>query len=195
MLSNHLRFEEPQDVHKVLGRTHLFDKGELQYDMHEFAKVTCKLYEEECGSFRGFKKAHTPYLDESALPLEDWNSKGKLCNSAAKLIMKAYWLARLSRPDLPHALNELSKKITKWSVNDDRRLFRVFSYLNSTKHYRMRSKLNPEDPWQLCLFTDADHASKTEHGYSTSSFLLVVAGGGSYFPIALDSSQSFNNRG
>ena len=173
----------------------MLDKGELQYDMHEFAKVTCKLYEEECGSFRGFKKAHTPYLDESALPLEDWNSKGKLCNSAATLIMKVYWLARLSRPDLLHALNELSKKITKWSVNDDRRLFRVFSYLNSTKHYRVRTKLNPEDPLQLCLFTDADHASKTEHGYSTSGSLLVVAGGGSYFPIALDSSQSFNNRG
>jgi hypothetical protein len=96
--SNHLRFEEPQDVHKVLGRTHLFDKGELQYDMHEFAEVICKLYEEERGSFRGFKKARTPYLDESAVPLEHWNSKGKLCNSAAKLIMKAYWLARLSRP-------------------------------------------------------------------------------------------------
>ena len=90
--------------------------------------------------------------------------------------------------------------MTKWRVNDDRRLFKVFSYLNSTKHYQMRSKLNPEDPWQLWLFTDANHASKTEHGYSTSGSLLVVAAGwflfsNSFSTEASDSSQSFNNRG
>ena len=167
-LSSHLHFEPPQDVSKVLGRTHLIKEGEVQLDMHEFADVTCKLYEQECKDFKGIKKASTPYLDESSLPVEDWDSQGNLANSAAKLIMKAYWLARLSRPDLLHALNELSKRITKWSKNDDRRLFRVFSYLHGTKQYRMRLKLDPDAEWNLWLFTDADHASKADHGYSTS---------------------------
>ena len=103
--------------------------------------------------------------------------------------MKAYWLARLSRPDLLHSLNELSKRITKWSLNDDRRLYRVFCYLYETKHYRMSNKLDPTAPWELWLFTDADHASKTEHGYSTSGSLLVIAGGGSYFPVAYQSKR------
>ena len=126
-LSEHLHFETPQDVSKVLGRTHLIKDGELQLDMHEFADVACKLYEQECKDFKGFKKAPTPYLDESSLPIEDWDSQGNLASSAARLIMKAYWLARLSQPDLLHALNELSKCISKWSRNDDRRLFRVFA--------------------------------------------------------------------
>ena len=73
----------------------------------------------ECKGFKGFKKPATPYRDESSLPVEDWDSKGNLANSAAKLIMKAYWLAGLSRPDLLHALNELGKRITTWSKNDD----------------------------------------------------------------------------
>ena len=79
--------------------------------------------------------------------------------------------------------------MTQWRVNDDRRLFKVFSYLNSTKHYQMRSKLNPEDPWQLWLFTDADHASKTDHGYSTSGSLLAIAGGRSFFPATFQSKR------
>ena len=103
--------------------------------------------------------------------------------------MKAYWLARLSRPDLLHALNELSKRITKWSKNDDRRLFRVFSYLHGTKQYRMRLKLDPDAEWNLWLFTDADHASKTDHGYSTSGSVLVISGGSSFFPISFQSKR------
>ena len=103
--------------------------------------------------------------------------------------MKAYWLARLSRPDLLHALNELSKRITKWSKNDDRRLFRVFSYLHGTKQYRMRLKLDPDAEWNLWLFTDADHASKTDHGYSTSGSVLVISGGSSFSPISFQSKR------
>ena len=140
-------------------------------------------------TLRVFKKAPTPYLDESSLPVEDWDSQGNLASSAARLIMKAYWLARLSRPDLLHGLNELSKRISKWSRNDDRRLFRVFCYLNGTKHYRMRLKLDPDAEWKLWLFTDADHASKVDHGYSTSGSLLAIAGGGSFFPVTFQSKR------
>ena len=188
-LEKHLQFEPPQEVTKVLGRTHLIQEGEVQLDMHDFAEVACKVYEQECKEFKGFKKAPTPYLDESTLPIDDWDSQGSLASSAARLIMKAYWLARLSRPDLLHALNELSKRITKWSRNDDRRLFRVFCYLNGTKHYRMRLKLDPDAEWGLWLFTDADHASKVDHGYSTSGSLLAIAGGGSFFPITFQSKR------
>ena len=163
-LASHLHFEKPQIVSKVLGRTHLLKEGEVVYDMSDFAEATCKLYESESKGFRGFKKAPTPYLDESTLPVEDWDSQGHLAHAAAKLVMKAYWLARLSRPDLLHSLNELSKRITTWSLNDDRRLYRVFCYPHATKHYRMSNKLDPTAPWELLLFTEADHASKTEHG-------------------------------
>ena len=70
----------------------------------------------------------------------------------------------LARPDLLHSLNELSRQITRWSLNDDRGLCFVFCCLKSAKRYNMRCRLNPDAPWQLRLFTDADHASKVDHG-------------------------------
>jgi len=46
-LSKHLDFETLQDVSRVLGGTHLIKEGEVQLDMHEFADVACKLYQQE----------------------------------------------------------------------------------------------------------------------------------------------------
>eukprot|EP00973_Karenia_brevis_P075191 10445029-Karenia_brevis.AAC.1 len=36
--------------------------------------------------------------------------------------MKALWLARLARPDIAKAINDLFCKITKWTRNDDKRM-------------------------------------------------------------------------
>jgi hypothetical protein len=47
----------------------------------------------------------------------------------------------------------------------------------------MRLKLDPHAAWKLWLFTDAGHASKTDHGCSTSGSLLVISGGGPFFPV------------
>ena len=53
----------------------------------------------------------------------------------------------------------------------------------------MRLKLDPDAEWKLWLFTDADHASKVDHGYSTSGSLLAIAGGGSFFPVTFQSKR------
>ena len=53
----------------------------------------------------------------------------------------------------------------------------------------MRLKLDPDAEWNLWLFTDADHASKTDHGYSTSGSVLVSSGGSSFFPISFQSKR------
>ena len=185
-LAKHLTFEEPSPVNRVLGRSHEFKDDSIILNMTDFAESACQLYQDVSG-VKGFKSVPTPYLDESTLPVDDWNTKGQLSDVAAKVIMKGYWLARLARPDLLHALNELSRKITTWSCNDDRRLFRLFCYLDTTKGYKMHCKLDPDAPWELWLFTDADRASKVEHGYSTSGSLLVIAGGKSYFPVVYQS--------
>ena len=58
-----------------------------------------------------------------------------------------------------------------------------------TKLYRMRLKLDPDAAWKLWLFTVADHASKTDHGYSTSGSLLAIAGGRSFFPATFQSKR------
>ena len=187
-LGKHLKFEEPQPVNRVLGRNHIRKGDVVEFEMDDFTQECCNRYLEITGE-KGFKKAPTPYLEESTLPIDDYDTQGVLQHCAAKLIMKAYWLARLNRPDVLRALNELSRRITRWSRNDDRKLHRVMAYLHCTKQFRMKCKLDPDSPWELMLFTDADHSSSAEHPYSTSGWLLVIGGGSSYFPISFQSKR------
>ena len=92
---------------------------------------------------KGFQESTDPlsYLEEATLPLDDYDTQGALQHCAAKLIMKAYWLARLNRPDLLRALNELSRRITRWSRNDDRKLHRVMAYLHFSQKFRLKCRL------------------------------------------------------
>ena len=57
------------------------------------------------------KLASTPHLDESSLPVCDGESRGQLASSAARIIMKCLWLARLARPDLMVAVTSLPSKV------------------------------------------------------------------------------------
>ena len=187
-LGKHLKFEEPQPVNRVLGRHHIIRGDVVEFEMDDFTQECCSRYLEITGE-KGFKKAPTPYLEESTLPIDDYDTQGALQHCAAKLIMKAYWLARLNRPDVLRALNELSRRFTKWSRNDDRKLHRLMAYLHFTKQFRMKCKLDPDSPWELMLFMDADHSSSAERPYSTSGSLLVIGGGSSYFPISFQSKR------
>ena len=111
----------------------------------------------------------TPFLVDAALPERDWEVKGALSDHAAKVLMKCLWLARLSRPDLRRPITELSRRITRWSSNDDRTLYRLMCFISSSKSYRMRSYIgDPTEKLELVLYTDADHGGSIEHGYSTS---------------------------
>ena len=130
-----MKFEEPQPVNRVLGRNHIVRGDVVEFKMDDFIQECCNKNLEITGE-KGPRKAPTPYLEESTLPLDDYDVQGALQHCAAKLIMKAYWLARLNRPDVPRALNELSRKITTWSRNDDRKLHRVMAYLHFTKQFR-----------------------------------------------------------
>eukprot|EP00973_Karenia_brevis_P040056 5531957-Karenia_brevis.AAC.1 len=47
---------------------------------------------------------------------------------------KAFWLARLARPDIAKAINELSCEIRKWTKNDDKRSFRLYCYIDTIKN-------------------------------------------------------------
>ena len=81
-----------------------------------------------------FKQASTPFLpDGSFSPTDD-----EVAPHACALVMKQLRLARLARPDLIKAINILSSRIQKWSRNDDKRLYRLTCYLNSTVNYGLK---------------------------------------------------------
>ena len=50
-------------------------------------------------------------------------------------------LARLARPDMSKAINDLTANIHKWSKNDDKRLCRLMCYMQSSKHDKLLVRL------------------------------------------------------
>ena len=73
--------------------------------------------------------------------------------------MKDLWLGLLSRPDLIKPITDLATKVQKWSKNQDKQLFRLICYMDSTSHYRLSGKVgDPSDKLKLLLFVDANLA-------------------------------------
>ena len=187
-LKTMLNIEDPTPVSRVSGREHLVNRSlaetSVEDDMSDFAESACETYLKFAGGITS-KHAPAPFLVDSALPEQGWQVKRALSEHAAKVLIKCLWLARLSHPDLLRPITELSRRITRWSSNDDRKLYRLMCYISSSKSYRMRSYIgDPTDKLELVLYTDADHGGSTEHGYSTSGGLLAVQGLRSWFPIS-----------
>ena len=112
---------------RVLGRCHRFvcwqQKKTLALESADFAKQCVQLYESVASL--AVKPQLTPHLKVSTLPAADDETRGQLTESAARILMKILWLARLSRPDLLVAVTTLASHVCSWSKNDDRRVHRL----------------------------------------------------------------------
>ena len=101
--------------------------------------------------------------------------------------MKHLWLGRLARPDLMKAITDLSSHLTKWSRNDDKRLYRLVCYLNSTVEHMLSGTVqDPPEKLQLSLFVDADFAGSDDNAKSTNGGLLALAGPHTSLPNTMD---------
>ncbi|CAE7545185.1 RE1 [Symbiodinium sp. CCMP2592] len=192
-LQTHLEIEPPTPVDRVLGRKHLFEKtalgSKMRHNMSDYAANACSLYEELPG--RSLKPAATPFVPEGSLLATDWESKGALSPSASRILMKALWLARLSRPDLMKSISDLTRRVTKWSVADDKRLRRLMAYLKGAPDLSIVHEIGDsfEDLHLSCLYTDADHSGDVDHAQSTSGMILCLEGEHSYWPFAWGSKK------
>ena len=81
------------------------------------------------------KPARTPHVDEGSVVATDEEDRGQLSNVAARLVMKFMWLGRISRPDLLVAINTCAGHITRWTVNDDKRMARIAGYVAATLNH------------------------------------------------------------
>ena len=190
-LQRHLEIEEPSPVDRMLGRKHIFEHGEtttMRHDMADYCANACSLYEELSG--RVLKAAATPFVPEGSLLSTDWEAKGALSEGAARVLMKTLWLARLARPDLMKGISDLTRRVTKWSVADDKRLFRLMSYLKGSPNLSIVHKMGDSfEDLHLSLYTDADHASDVEHAQSTSGMLLCLEGENTFWPLCWGSKK------
>ena len=57
-------------------------------------------------------------------------------------------------------------------------------YISSTRYHRMKNTITGDgSDLEIMSFTDADHAGKVEHGYSTSGGFIAVTGPGTSVPL------------
>ena len=199
-LTSVVDIEPPEPIYRILGRNHLvmpLSKTEgseecaafraqeaLVFDMLDYAHQTVDLYKSITNT-KSLKHAATPFLPDGSVSVEDEEAKGELAPNACRILMKALWLGRLSRPDIIKPINDLATKVQSWSRGDDKRLLRLIQYIDSTPQYRLVGTIkdNPED-LELRLYVDADFAGDRLSGKSTSGGYLVLYGPNSFFPLA-----------
>ena len=156
--------------------------------MEKYCRSAVDLYLQHVGAV-ALKSVSTPYLSDSELNGNDWESQGFLGEKSASILMKILWLARLSRPDLSHGVTKLASGISRWSVNHDKMLHRLVSYMNATADYGVHCFVNgnPSDI-SLHLYTDADLGGDVCTMKShTGIFLCIECPNGTLFPISWSS--------
>ena len=74
-----------------------------------------------------------------ALEEEEVNesNRGSLAPQAASILMKLLYAARVCRFDLLRSINNLARKITKWTRKEDALLHHLMAYVHQSKHHMM----------------------------------------------------------
>ena len=108
----------------------------IEFGMEDYVKSSCEMYEQLSGG-KKLNPASTSLVPEGSLLASDDNARGELAEDACKLLMKCLWVARLARPDLLKPVIALARKVSCWSLNCDKMLFRLMCYMSSSSHYKM----------------------------------------------------------
>ena len=166
-----------------IGRNHVYVKHTLEdktkiealaFDMCDYAQQTVDLYKAITKTEK-VKNASTPFLPEGSLLPQDEEVTGELAGNAAKILMKALWLARLGRSTtLPRGCSGGRAPMTS-----------EYSGLYSTCSHRyttVSSGTSEMSYVRLRLYVDADFAGETRDAKSSSGGYLVLIGKRLTFP-------------
>ena len=172
---SHVSFDDVTVPGTYLGRDHLvveLNKGKKVFmSMPDYARSSYEMYESEFGAL---KPCETPFVSESLLTTEGYESQGQLAGHAASLLMKLLWLSRLSRPDLSFAITSLAGAICKWSRNHDIQLKRLLGYVKQTCDFGLWGHVPGYHPPTLRVYCDADLAGDPLTCKSHTGILVVL---------------------
>ncbi|OLP93893.1 hypothetical protein AK812_SmicGene24167 [Symbiodinium microadriaticum] len=112
-------------------------------------------------------------------------NRGALAPQAASILMKLLYAARILRFDLLRSINNLARKITKWTKKEDVLLHHLMAYVHQSKHHMMIGWVGDSmETSSIGLFADADYAGCGESLKSTSGAHLHTQGPHTRFPLA-----------
>ena len=99
--------------------------------------------------------------------------------------MKLLYAARIARFDLLRSINSLARNVTKWTVDDDAKLYHLMCYVNSSLTKRMTGWVGDKlKDLSLSLFADADFAGCAQSLRSTSGSHMHIQGLHTRFPLS-----------
>jgi hypothetical protein len=120
-------------------------------------------------------------------PLKSKNEedRGRLSSIAASILMSLLYTARMARYDLLRPVCRLACYLSCWSIECDRRLFRLICYVQHSLDMFMVGWIG-DDARTLSphLYCDADFAGCSETQRSTSGVHLALEGLHTRFPLA-----------
>ena len=164
----------------------------MTYDMKPFLQSCIDRYVTLAGrDAKPLKIVSTPFYEERiARPtLDEKENKGVLAPIAARVLMKILFAARIARYDLLRAVQGLAARVTKWSTDCDKALYRLICYIHSTLDVKLQSFIGDKiTECKLWCFADADHAGEYDNR-STSGCILILVGPNTYFPLTAFSNK------
>ena len=88
------------------------------------------------------------------------------------------YLVKHSRPDIAHAVRELSKVLDCSTNGAYKEMLRCIKYVLDTKSLGLKIWPigNKSEPWEIICFTDSDYASDPETRRSVSGYIIYVHG-------------------
>ncbi len=129
------------------------------------------------------KVVATPFLDEN-LKVDKYVTDGVLSSKAVRILMKVLYAARIGRWDLLRSVTYLSRRVTRWNPDCDRRLLRLTMYINCTVDDKAEAFAGEGmDSCQLAVCCDADLASDHEGSKSASGIWIAILGEFTYWPL------------
>ena len=156
-----------------------------QYSMKGHAEQCVERYLDLANTdIDSLKTVSTPCIDDHMFSPEDFTSKGEAASVAARIVLKALYLARTNRPDTLWSVCSLARNVTKWTTACDKRLLRLMSYLNCTKDRVTTNYVgDPISECKIHLFVDASFAGDLVDSKSTSGAIVVLVGPNTWVPI------------
>ena len=61
------------------------------------------------------RQVGTPCIDDHDITMDELADRGVLADYSARIVLKALYVASISRPDIYFAVNTLAREVTRWT--------------------------------------------------------------------------------
>ena len=155
------------------------------YTMSEHVQQCVEKYLELSGKkLNDLTKVATPCIDDHAIGVDELEERGALSKVCSRIVLKALYVARYTRPDIYFAVNTLAREVTRWTIACDRRLHRLICYMHHTENHVQHCWVgDPPDKCIMALYVDAGFAGDLKDSKSSTGAMLCLMGPNTFVPM------------